>query len=162
MVFLTNKNTSLYYPLKFKTLDVMLDAGLDTDWSEDFLTMMEQRNEYSEKAKAKAEEERVKDSRPTLPIEDYLGTYNCKMYGDAKVYFEGTQLMVHLLPTEIFVGTLDHWQYNTWKIEMKDVPALPPGLVNFIIDEEGKVVEMKIDIPNPDFYFDELKFLKIR
>ncbi|MEE4256460.1 MAG: serine hydrolase [Bacteroidales bacterium] len=162
MVFLTNKNTSLYYPLKFKTLDVMLDAGLDTDWSKDFLTMMEQRNEYSEKAKAKAEEERVKDSRPTLPIEDYLGTYNCKMYGDARVYFEGTQLMVHLLPTEIFVGTLDHWQYNTWKIEMKDVPALPPGLVNFIIDQEGKVVEMKIDIPNPDFYFDELKFLKIR
>jgi len=162
MVFLTNKNTSLYYPLKFKTLDVLLDAEKETDWSANFLTMIEQREEMAEKSKAEAEAARAKDTKPTLPVQEYLGTYHCEMYGDAEVYFEGTQLMVHLLPTEIFVGTLDHWQYNTWKIEMKGVPALPSGLVNFIIDEEGKVVEMKIDIPNPDFYFDELKFLKIR
>jgi len=162
MVFLTNKNTSLYYPLKFKTLDVMLDAEEETDWSADFLAMIEQRKEMVEFEKEEAEAARAKDTKPTLPLQDYLGTYHCEMYGDAEVYFEGTQLMVHLLPTEIFVGTLSHWQYNTWKIEMKGVPALPSGLVNFFIDEEGRVVEMKIDIPNPDFYFDELKFLKIK
>jgi CubicO group peptidase (beta-lactamase class C family) len=161
MVFLTNKNTSLYYPLKFKTLDVMLDAEEETDWSADFLAMIEQRKEMVEFEKEEAEAARAMDTKPTLPLQDYLGTYHCEMYGDAEVYFEGTQLMVHLLPTEIFVGTLSHWQYNSWKIEMKGVPALPSGLVNFIIDKEGKVAEMKIDIPNPDFYFDELEFLKV-
>jgi len=162
MVFLTNKNSSLYYPLKFKTLDVMLNAEEETDWSGDFLAMMDQQKEFSEKAKAKAEVERVKDSEPTLPIEDYLGTYNCKMYGDTKVYMDGDQMMLDMLPTDIYLGTLTHWQYNTWKIVMEDVPALPSGLVNFIIDDRGKVVEMQIDIPNPDFYFDELEFYKVK
>jgi hypothetical protein len=162
MVFLTNKNTSLYYPLKFKTLDVMLNAEAEKDWSADFLEMMEQRDAYNEEKALKAEEERIKESQPTLPVEDYLCTYHCKMYGDAKVYLENEQLMVHLLPTEIFVGTLSHWQYNTWKIEFKNVPALPWGLVNFIINDKGKVVEMEIDVPNPDFDFTELEFIKAR
>ncbi len=51
---------------------------------------------------------------------------------------------------------------STWKIVMEGVPALPSGLVNFIIDDKGKVSEMQIDIPNPDFYFDELEFLKVK
>jgi hypothetical protein len=83
------------------------------------------------------------------------------MYGDAKVYLEDEQLMVHLMPTEIFVGELSHWQYNTWKIEFKKVPALPSGLVNFLINDQGKVSEMEIDVPNPDFDFTELEFFKV-
>jgi hypothetical protein len=70
--------------------------------------------------------------------------------------------MVHLLPTEIFVGELTHWQYNTWQIKLNKVPSLPTGLVNFIIDDKGKVVEMQIDVPNPDFDFTELEFLKVK
>lgn len=161
MVILTNTNTSLYYPLKFKTLDILLGNELETDWSADFLEMINQRKEYQEQQELKAEEERVKDSKPTLPVEEYLGTYNCEMYGDAKVYKDGDLMFVDMVPTDIYLGYLTHWQYNTWKVDMKKAPALPTGLVNFIIDEHGKVVEMVIDIPNPDFYFDELKFYKV-
>lgn len=160
MVFLTNKNSSLYYPLKYKTLDVLLGSEEETDWSTDFLDMMNQRDEYQKQAAIKAEEERLKDTEPTLAIEEYLGTYNCKMYGDAKVYMDGDQMMLDMLPTDIYIGKLSHWQYNTWRIDLLDVPSLPYGVVNFIIDYEGKVVEMEIDIPNPDFYFDELEFIK--
>lgn len=162
MVFLTNKNTSLYYPLKFKTLDILLGAEEETDWSRDFLTMMEEREAYREKAEKEAAGKRVKDSKPTLPPEAYLGTYRCKMYGDAKVWMEGDQMMIHLLPTEIFVGHLSHWQYNTWKVELKKVPALPSGLINFVIDDKGEVSELQMDVPNPDFDFTELKFYKLK
>jgi len=162
MVFLTNKNSSLYYPLKYKTLDVLLGTDEETDWSADFLSMMSGREGQKEEARAKAEEARAKDSKPTLPVEAYLGTYNCKMYGDAKVYMDGDQMMLDMEPTDIFLGELNHWQYNTWQIEFKQVPSLPPGLVNFVIDDQGKVVEMQIDIPNPDFYFTELEFIKVK
>ena len=47
-----------------------------------------------------------------------------------------------------------------WKVELKKVPSLPSGLVNFVIDEKGKVVELQMDVPNPDFDFTELKFYK--
>lgn len=162
MVFLTNKNSSLYYPLKYKTLDILLDSDVETDWSTDFLEIMDQRAEHQEAARARAEEERIKDSKPTLPLEEYLGTYNCKMYGDAKVYMDGDQMMLDMVPTDIYIGKLSHWQYNTWRIDLLDVPALPYGLVTFTVDYEGKVTEMEIDIPNPDFYFDELEFLKTK
>ena len=162
MVILTNKNTSLYYPLKFQTLDVFLEAEEEVDWSAEFLPLIKDGEKRAEEAAAKAEEERIKDSKPTLPVEDYLGTYHCKMYGDAKVFMDGDKMMLDMVPTDIYLGTLTHWQYNTWKIEMKGVPALPYGLVNFIIDDHGKVVEMQIDIPNPDFYFDELEFYKVK
>ena len=161
MVFLTNKNSSLYYPLKYKTLDVLLGAEEETDWSADILALIEGRNERQEEMHAKAEEERVKDTKPTLTIESYLGTYNCEMYGNARVYMDGEQLMVHLEPTEIFVGHLGHWQYNTWQIEFKKLPSLPAGLVNFIINDRGEVTEMQIDVPNPDFDFTELEFIKL-
>jgi hypothetical protein len=139
-----------------------MDAEDEKDWSADFLSMTEQRDEQSKMQEKKAEDKRVKDSSPTLPLEDYLGVYHCEMYGDAKVWMEGEQMMVHLEPTEIFVGHLSHWQYNTWKVEMKKVPSIPSGLVNFIIDDSGAVVEMEIDIPNPDFDFTELKFYKVK
>ncbi|MCK5337956.1 MAG: DUF3471 domain-containing protein, partial [Bacteroidales bacterium] len=142
------------------TLDVLLNAGEETDWSADLLSLISGRDERQKEARAKTEEERARDSKPTLPLEAYLGTYNCEMYGDASVYMDGDQLMVHLVPTEIFVGDLNHWQYNTWQVEFKKLPSIPPGLVNFVIDDRGEVVEMQIDVPNPDFDFTELKFFK--
>jgi CubicO group peptidase (beta-lactamase class C family) len=160
MVFLTNKNSSLYYPMKFRTLDILLGAGEEKDWSADFLALIAQGDEREAQQRKKAEEERAKDSKPTLPAEAYLGTYHCEMYGNARVYMDGEKMMLHLEPTEIFVGSLSHWQYNTWKLVFEKVPSLPPGLVNFIIDEKGAVTEMQVDVPNPDFDFTELKFMK--
>ncbi len=159
-IILTNKNTSLYYPLMYKTLDVFLGNKEETDWSKMILDLINKRDEMDKKAEEKAEAERNKDSQPTLPQDAYLGTYNCEMYGDAKVYMEEGQMKVHLMPTEIFVGDLTHWEYNTWQIEFKKVPSLPKGKVNFTIDENGKVTDMLIDVPNPDFDFTELKFHK--
>jgi hypothetical protein len=36
--------------------------------------------------------------------------------------------------------------------------AFPKGFVTFTLDSQGKVDEMKIDVPNPDFNFQELEF----
>jgi hypothetical protein len=150
---LTNKNTSLYYPLKYKTLDILLGAEEETDWSGDFLALFGSREEETDSLPPPSE--------PTLGEEEYIGTYSCEMYGDAKVYKEGDQMMLHLLPTEIFVGELNHYQYNTWELEFKGVTSLPKGKVNFTIDTDGKVHEMQVDVPNPDFDFTELKFYKV-
>ncbi len=161
MVILTNKNTSLYYPLKFKTLDILLGAEEEKDWSREILDLISQGENRKEENRRKAEEERLKDTNPTLPLDAYLGTYHCEMYGDARVYVQDDQLMVHLVPTEIFVGHLEHWQYNTWQIKFRKVPSLPEGLVNFTINEAGEVGEMLIDVPNPDFDFTELVFKRL-
>jgi CubicO group peptidase (beta-lactamase class C family) len=160
-VILTNKNTLLFYPLAYKTFDVLLDVEDDRDWSSEFYELIERRDQQEEEMVREAEEKRLKDTEPTLPIDKYLGTYNCEFYGDAKVYMQEENMMIHLEPTEIFLGNLEHWQYNTWQVTMTKVPSLPKGLVNFTIGPDGKVDQMQIDIPNPDFYFDELIFRKL-
>jgi CubicO group peptidase (beta-lactamase class C family) len=159
-VILTNKNSALYYALIYKILDEMLDAGEEKDWSNEILSMMKMRDKSMKEQAAREEAERTKGTSPTLPTEAYLGTYTSKLYGDAEVYMDGEQMRVQLKPTEIFNGRLDHWEYNTWQIEFEKVTALPKGRVNFTIGMDGGVTEMLIDVPNPDFDFTELKFLK--
>ena len=60
------------------------------------------------------------------------------------------------MPTSSFIGDLTHWQYETFTIDLRD-HTLPSGKVIFVLDRNGKVSEMKIDIPNPDFDFIELE-----
>ena len=42
------------------------------------------------------------------------------------------------------------------------MPSLKKGKCSFVIDSQGEVEEMRIDIPNPDFDFTELEFKKIQ
>jgi len=158
-VILTNKNSSLYYPLIYKTLDVFL-GGDEKDWSQFMLELVEQGKERGKKAEKAREEERVKDTNPSLPLDSYTGIYGGELYGDATVDLSNDQLVVQLIPAKNFNGTLSHWHFDTWEIVFEDFPSLPPGTCTFVLDASGKVAEMKIDVPNPDFDFTELEFLK--
>ena len=65
-----------------------------------------------------------------------------------------------MMHTEIYQGELNHWHYDTFSLKFDKAPSLPSGSASFVLDKLGKVVELKIDIPNPDFDFTELKLYK--
>jgi len=69
-------------------------------------------------------------------------------------------LLVQFVPSPKFHGKLKHLHFDTFEITFTEFPSLPPGTCNFILDADGKVSEMKIDVPNPDFDFTELEFKK--
>jgi len=156
-VILTNKNSSLYSPLVYKTLDMLL-GGANTDWSQQMLDNMRKQEEYAQKQKQEQEQKRAKDSKPTLDLKAYEGTYGGELYGNATVTLVNGELELAFLPAPRFRATLRHWQYNTFCIRFAEFPSLPEGRVNFLIDAQGKVCEMQVDVPNPDFDFTELKF----
>ena len=158
-VILTNKNSSLYYPLIYKTLDVFL-GGDEKDWSQFLLDLIDKRKEREKVAEKTREEERVKNTTPSLPLENYTGTYGGELYGDATVELINDQLTVQLVPAKKFKGKLTHWHFDTFEIIFDEFPSLPPGTCTFVLGADGKISEMKIDVPNPDFDFTELKFLK--
>jgi len=158
-VILTNKNSSLYYPLMYKTLDVFLDGG-DEDWSEFILGLMEKQKEADAKAKEDKLKNRIENTKPSLELSAYTGTYGGELYGDARVEIENDEFFVQFVPSPMFRGTLKHLHYDTFEITFTEFPSLPPGTCTFILDAEGKVSEMKIDVPNPDFDFTELEFLR--
>jgi hypothetical protein len=86
------------------------------------------------------------------------------MYGDAKITEENGKLVLRLVPTPNFVGDLEHWQYDTFRVKWRPsiVYPFPKGFVTFTLDAHGQVDEMKIDDPNPDFDFKELKFNRVQ
>jgi hypothetical protein len=159
-VILTNCNNSVYNPLVFKTLDVLL-GGKDTDWSRLMLENLKKQQEVEKKNNLEEEQKRVKDSHPTLNLKEYEGVYGGEVYENATITNENGSLKLSFVPAPQFHSILKHWQYDTFSIQFPDFPSLPDGKVTFIINADGKVEEMKVIVPNPDFDFKELLFKRL-
>lgn len=157
-VILTNKNSSLYYPLMFKILDTFLSSD-DFDWSNYFFELNQKNLEAVAKAAAK-DSAVTKTTSPTLSLEKYCGTYSSPMYGEVTIEMAEGGLYLKFAHTPIFHTPLEHLEYNTFKIKFADVPSLPSGKVAFIVGMGDEVEQLKIDVPNPDFDFTELELKK--
>ena len=123
--------------------------------------------DYSNRAEASDEEDqkkRLEARKPKIKSqfsnEDLVGTYVDKVYGEASVTEEGGKLVFTMLPSkELFTSEMTHWHYNTYQIKFKD-GFLPNGYITFSQDSNGKVSGLKIDLPNPDFHFYKMEFIK--
>jgi hypothetical protein len=74
---------------------------------------------------------------------------------------ENGKLVLQFLPAPDLKGDLTHWHFDTFIVKWhKQFPWFDEGTVQFLMDANGKVVEMKIDVPNEDFWFTELEFKK--
>ncbi|MFT5185726.1 MAG: hypothetical protein ACI84C_002874, partial [Flavobacteriales bacterium] len=73
----------------------------------------------------------------------------------------GDQLAFQFEHTSLFRGTFRHWHFDTFQLNWGTEMMLPSGSVQFVLNPDGKVAEMKIVVPNPDFDFAELEFKKL-
>jgi CubicO group peptidase (beta-lactamase class C family) len=159
IVILTNSINGLPLALMYRILDMYL-GGETRDWSGEALARRENERRREHETRMRAERERAKGTSPSLSLSGYGGIYRSDMYGDVKVEVEKDKLVVRFLPTASFVGDLSHWHYDTFTIELRD-PTLPPGMVTFVLDANGRSSEIRVDIPNPDFDFSELKLERV-
>lgn len=156
-VILTNSLNYLPYFMMYTIFDIFMEKK-GQDYSKIVVEFVKKNKEEELKQWEKEDAERNKKSKPTLPLEAYVGTYGGDLYGDAVISLENGKLKLQFVPAPDFHSILDHWQYDCFVVEFKYFPSLPKGKLNFIIGQDGKVEEFKIDVPNPDFYFTELEF----
>ncbi len=159
-VILTNSINYLPDALMYHILDQYFNTE-NYNWSSDFYQYFHYRSLEQKKERIEAAENRKKETQPSLDLQAYTGLYGGDLYGNAEVTIENGKLVVSLLPAPELVGDLSHWHFDTFEIKLRNSPSLPTGTVNFILDINGKVEEMRIDIPNPDFFFTELEFKKL-
>ncbi|MFW6020450.1 MAG: serine hydrolase [Bacteroidales bacterium] len=161
-VVLTNSGSMLYYATRFTILDAFLapESTETKNWSDFMMDFHERRQKQEKKETEKLLSKKDPSLKPTHELEAYTGTYSGPMYGDAEVTIKDGKLHVQLVPSPRYYSTLEHLRHNTFIIELKEFPRFPPGTCNFVLDKYGEPKEMKISIPNPDFYFEELKFIK--
>jgi CubicO group peptidase (beta-lactamase class C family) len=156
-VVLTNNESPAFQIMMAKIRDVFVSAP-KRDWNEVAKTRVAS-NKMNDAAEAKKiDDAHVLNTKPSLAIKDYAGTYTSQMYGDVTVAEENGKLVMRLGPAPNFVADLEHWHYDTFQIHWR--PSVhynfPRGFVTFTIDKDGKTDQLKIDQPNNDFWFYEL------
>ncbi|KAF0129510.1 MAG: beta-lactamase [Bacteroidetes bacterium] len=162
-VILTNSLSSVYYPLMYKTLDVLLENPVEKDWSTEILSLIKA-GEQQAKLAQEAEEKQKKEAntKPSLPLSEYTGIYSCPIYDEVEILEEKGNLYLNMKKTPDFQGQMTYYQHNTFKVTFPASPSLPAGFVTFNLDRNSKVSALEIFIDNPDFDFTELELKKVR
>ncbi len=160
IVVLTNSESPLNTIMQNKVFDVFLNVMPKRDWSAEFLARVKAGKEAGAKEQKAIEDARVMNTKPSLALEKYAGTYISTMYGDAKIEMENGKMILRLVPTPSFVADLEHWHYDTFRLTWRESVQypFPKGFVIFKIDDKGQPADMTIDCLNADFNFDELEF----
>jgi len=113
----------------------------DHDWSADFLKLYGDLQKQSDEERKKKESQRIRGTSPPLPPEKLTGTYADPLHGEVTISRDAAGLRIQY--GSAFVGTLEHWHYNTfratWKAAWRDAV-----LVTFELDEDGQPAALEM------------------
>jgi len=143
IVVLANRaDTNLPEALAWRSVEVML--GLPArDWSKDWLELTTADEAAAAASAKRTDSQRLTSTKPTLPIERYVGLYSSEVYGDATVVLDNGHLRIE--SSLDLNGTLDHWQNDTFRYKYDDGYG---NIVQFFLDSPDSVSEMRINRAN--------------
>lgn len=141
VVVLTNADESLLPMAVFQTLvDASLGRGVSSKWSEGFRRMALAGAEAAEKRRVELENSRLKNTKPTLPLERYTGTFaDNGAFGEARVHLDNGKLVIDAGRMQY---DLSHWHQDQFKAR----PRWPYEMesrnffVSFRLDPRGQIV----------------------
>lgn len=112
-IFENLDHAELRHALMFKAID-LFELGGTTDWSTVFKQLYDSLKNEGKKAYAASIPVQILNTRPSLPLNDYTGTFEDELYGTIKITQENDQLIV--LMNNVLKGTVSHFHYNTFKV----------------------------------------------
>ena len=105
----------------------------------------------------------VKDTKPSLPLDQYVGNYYSDIYGTIKVTLLGDKLHVDFEHSPDLSASLEHWHYDVWKINWETQQAwFSFGTIKFNMTNNLAITGIDFDVPNNDIFFEELKARRVR
>lgn len=137
----------------------LLDAYLGapaTDWVAAFKADDAERETKAQAKVAEASAGRNAQSKPSLPMDAYVGKYRDAWYGDVAIAKEGETLVLRFSRTPALTGTLEHWQYDTFVAKWKERTLNADAYVSFSLKPDGAIGEMRMQPVSPltDFSYD--------
>ena len=156
VVVLTSQEVgAAFNAVTMQVLDAYLDAPR-TDWIAAYAAAVEKARGGADEDWKKHLAARDATSKPSLPLRGYAATYRDPWYGDV-VLTEGRKgLELRFSKTPQLVGTLEHWQHDTFIVRWHDRSLNADAFVDFSLDHDGKVREARMEAVSPltDFSFD--------
>lgn len=156
IVVLTNQEVgAAFNAITMDVLDAYLQAP-QTDWVAAYAAAVAKAQGKADEGWARHQAARDASSRPSLPLAGYAGGYRDAWYGDVAVEQKGRTLRLRFGKTAQLVGTLEHWQHDTFIVRWDDRSLNADAFVNFSLDPDGKVRDMRMQAISSltDFSFD--------
>lgn len=156
MVILTNQQSGYAFnAIYHQILNEYLDLP-EKDWTAHYHQKQQQSMAREQKRLAKAEQSVNKNSAHSLVLRDYAQTYVDNWYGEITISFKNNQLHMQFGNTPELVGTLEHYQHNTFIVRWQDRTLEADAFINFNLNEEGGIsyATMKAVSRATDFSFD--------
>jgi hypothetical protein len=156
VVVLTNQEEGgAFQSIAYTVLDHYLDAP-PKDWVTALGKVTKRRKEEAEKTVAAAAAKRDASSKPSLPLEAYVGRYRDAWYGDVVVEKVADGLQIRFTHSPRLTGRLEHWQQDTFVARWNDRSMEADAYLTFSLNPDGGIdsAKMKAVSPLTDFSFD--------
>lgn len=129
-------HTELRHALMYKAMDLFVFNDNKNNWSDTMYTMYKGFRDGARKREKDFEAKRVLNTKPSLELKEYAGSYSNELYGDAVIKLDGDSLVLSL-PNNINLK-LSHWHYNTF-VGKYEYEWFGKDMINFTLNTEGKV-----------------------
>jgi CubicO group peptidase (beta-lactamase class C family) len=156
VVVLTNQEVgAAFNAVTMAVLDAYFGAP-DTDWVAAYAAAVAKAQDKADEGWAAHQAARDPKSTPSLALGGYAGTYRDPWYGEVFVEPRGKALRLRFGKTAQLVGTMEHWQHDTFIVRWDDRSLNADAFVNFSLDPDGKVREVRMQPVSSltDFSFD--------
>jgi len=157
VVVLTNAESgAAFNAVTYRALDAYLNPAHKTDWVAIYDKAVKKAEAKSDDSYARHAAARNKNSKPSLPLAKYAGTYRDPWYGDVIVSHENGKLRLRFSKTAQLVGTMTPWQNDTFTVRWDDRSLNADAFVTFALDMDGHITEARMEPISPltDFSFD--------
>ncbi|MCC4607352.1 serine hydrolase [Xanthomonas campestris pv. zinniae] len=156
VVVLTNQEVgAAFNAVTLQVLDAFLQVP-PTDWTEAYAKAVAKAGSEADTSWKAHQDARAARSTPSLPLRGYAATYRDPWYGDVVIRQDGKRLRLQFTRTAQLVGTLEHWQHDSFIVRWDDRSLNADAFVNFALTPDGAVREMRMQAISPltDFSFD--------
>lgn len=140
-IFANLDHAEARHALMLKAFDHFTLGG-DTDWSKEFLDLYSGIKKKSEELTKQQEAKRILNTKPSMDLTGYVGTYSDPLYGTVTISIQNN--LLQLSNIKAGTATLTHWNYDSFLLNW-DKKWRGKGAVNFHINVEGKVDNLKLD-----------------
>lgn len=143
VVVLTNTDAQeLAAALPYRVIDEFLGVR-PRDWSALFLARHRVEQQRADSARRALEAQRARNTRPSLPLEQYAGTYEHAMYGDVGFTLENGALVLHRGAE--FTGRLEHWHHDVFRVDWA-APQIGQAVTfaTFVSDGAGRLAHVEL------------------
>ena len=129
VVVLTNTDgQTLQNALTYRIIDQLIGAP-PRDWSGLYLAQARQNRQRGDSVRAALTAARLSGTRPSVPLDRYVGTYDHPFYGSLRIETDGAGLVLRRSAEQW--GRMEYWHLDTWRVEWNTTRT--PGVATFAI-----------------------------